>query len=181
MAESTIYRKTAKGQGEMNDRSGNLNMAQRRLLILADGHRSAESIGRFSRVRDYAEMLIDLVATGYLEVAGVQRHPTPVPIRTPPPAQRAEVAQFQRYTPTRSHQGHAQIDQVADIKNYMTSSLRSFAHPARNSRILKEVGAAENMEQLKLLVDPWLEMIAESPGSVQRVEELRLTLIEKFI
>ena len=53
MALDTVYDKTQIGRLEVKTRSSDLTPIQRRILILADGRRTAEAILKFSRVVNY--------------------------------------------------------------------------------------------------------------------------------
>lgn len=81
----TIYRKTAKGQGEIETRANRLSPRLRSMLILVNGSRSDDELrGMIAQQCD--ETLAALVADGYIEPIGRTEPPTanvapPVPPR----------------------------------------------------------------------------------------------------
>ena len=158
MAKNTVYRKTGKGEAEVQNRSGALSMTQRRVLILADGKRTAETIMRFSRVAEYERLLVQLAIDGYLVVTGEKRQRP-----TPPPSPPEVLTDFD------------------DARKYMLNTLQAFTSPVRNARLSQEINAASSKEELKALFKNWYDVIAENPDSVQRVDELRVILLEKLV
>ena len=71
MALDTVYEKTQLGRLEVKTRSNDLTPIQRRILILADGRRTAENILKFSRVVNYQRILDELVDAG-MDISGVE-------------------------------------------------------------------------------------------------------------
>jgi hypothetical protein len=162
MARNTVYNKTGKGLTEVKNRSGRLSMAQRRVLILADGKRTAETIMRFSRVAEYEQLLVQLALDGYLVVAGERQRQPSTSSSTPPPS--PEV-----------------LTDFDDARKFMLNTLQAFTSPVRNARLMQEVSATSSKEELKMLLKRWYDAIAENPDSVQRVDELRAKLLEKLV
>jgi len=67
---ATIYRKTAKGQAEIETRAHRLPPRLRSALILVDGRRSDEELQRLILVQPQ-QMLQQLDAQGFIEVIGI--------------------------------------------------------------------------------------------------------------
>lgn len=61
-----LYIKTAEGAAEVAARSPRLNMVQRRVLIMADGKRTAGELAQFVRQGDLDEALAMLIGLGLL-------------------------------------------------------------------------------------------------------------------
>lgn len=93
----TIYRKTAKGHGEIETRANRLSPRMRSMLILVNGSRSDDDLrGMIAQQCD--ETLAALLADGYIEPVGRAEPPTanvappapprpvPVPARSVAPA-----------------------------------------------------------------------------------------------
>jgi len=80
---TTIYRKTAKGQHEIDTRTHRLSPRVRQTLILVDGRRSAAELE--SMVQQAAESLQALRDGGFIE-ALPERAPVARPVRAPEPA-----------------------------------------------------------------------------------------------
>lgn len=73
--------KTDKGRHEVQARSDVLSAVQRRLLILADGHRTVNDLGAFVRVGELDGALGYLLQFGYLAIDGAPAllHPPAAP------------------------------------------------------------------------------------------------------
>jgi len=98
---SIVYRKTAKGQTEIETRAHRLVPRLRSMLILVDGRRTDDELARLIQ-GEPAAALISLLADGFIEVVSVPAErprepvaPTPVapapPMAAPAP-QRKEVS-----------------------------------------------------------------------------------------
>ena len=61
-----IFGKTSKGHAEIRERKGELNIRLRRILILVDGQRSVEDLGRLTRSDDLATDLCILESQDYI-------------------------------------------------------------------------------------------------------------------
>ena len=65
------YCKTAKGHQEISERSGGLGLRARRLLILIDGQRDSEELGRLAGDSQVEETLRTLADAGFIEALAV--------------------------------------------------------------------------------------------------------------
>lgn len=90
---TTIYRKTAKGQAEIDTRAYRLSPRVRQTLILVDGRRSAAELE--SMVQQAAESLQALRDGGFIE-ATPERNAAPRPAPAPAPAPAFDLASLQR-------------------------------------------------------------------------------------
>ena len=75
---STIYRKTAKGQAEIETRAHRLPPRLRGALILVDGHRSEADLAKLIPVES-ATALATLLADGFIDVFAVLADRPPIP------------------------------------------------------------------------------------------------------
>lgn len=75
---STIYRKTAKGQAEIETRAHRLPPRLRGALILVDGHRSEADLAKLIPVES-ATALATLLAEGFIDVFAVLADRPPIP------------------------------------------------------------------------------------------------------
>ena len=66
MQAKDIFHKTAKGQAEIETRSGGLSMKQRRVLILVNGANDMNELARLSLCDDVADILQTLAENGYI-------------------------------------------------------------------------------------------------------------------
>jgi hypothetical protein len=67
---TAIYRKTAKGQREVDERASGLEKHVRRLLILIDGQRSTAELSVYIRAGEFESTLGRLLGEGFVEAAG---------------------------------------------------------------------------------------------------------------
>lgn len=81
---TTIYRKTSKGQAEIETRAHRLPPRLRGTLIMVDGHRSADDLAKLIP-GDAAAALQQLLADGFIDVFAVLADRPPAP----PPAEPA--------------------------------------------------------------------------------------------
>ena len=86
---TTIYRKTAKGQAEIETRTHRLPPRLRGALIMVDGQRSVEDLTKLIP-GDASAALQQLLADGFIDVFAVlaDRPPAPAPVAAPTPAPR---------------------------------------------------------------------------------------------
>lgn len=69
MNDKTVYAKTPAGQQEIGERKAGLDVRQRRLLILVDGHRPASELGALCGFPDAPTLLDGLLAQGLVAAA----------------------------------------------------------------------------------------------------------------
>lgn len=67
MKADDLFRKTARGQEEIETRSNGLSVQQRRVLILVNGSNSLAELERISLCENTAEVLETLIAQGLIE------------------------------------------------------------------------------------------------------------------
>jgi hypothetical protein len=67
MPETHVYHKTAKGQNEIESRSGQLSLQQRRVLILVNGANDATELARLSLCKDVDDILKTLEQSGFID------------------------------------------------------------------------------------------------------------------
>jgi hypothetical protein len=79
---AAIYRKTGKGQREVDERTSGLEKHIRRLLILIDGQRTAAELSVYIRAGEFESTLARLVEEGFVEAIGAGEA-SPGVVRTP--------------------------------------------------------------------------------------------------
>ena len=67
MKADDLFRKTIKGQDEIETRSNGLSVQHRRVLILVNGSKSLAQLEQFSLCDNTAEILESLIAQGLIE------------------------------------------------------------------------------------------------------------------
>lgn len=178
MALTTIYDKTPLGRLEIKNRSGELSVLQRRVLILVDGRRDGEKILRISKVVDYAKVLSDLEEMGYIErVSGPDTRMTrQQTARQEAPRQPAP--QPQELEP---FVGEALQDVDVETRELMLGTLQSYSSPVKTADLIRKINEAQTKDQLKALLDEWYRAVSDNPYAAPIVDDLRSTLVEKLL
>ena len=78
------YCKTAKGHQEISERAAGLGLRARRLLILIDGQRDSEELGRLAGDTHVDDTLRTLADAGFIEAEAAPVTSRLRPPRTPP-------------------------------------------------------------------------------------------------
>ena len=174
MALDTVYDKTQIGRLEVKTRSSDLTPIQRRILILADGRRTAEAILKFSRVVNYQQILDELVGEGFLEIVGGTRDPIPVAPSRAPAAGTDRPATGGQQTPV------AAEGNFAEARDFMLATLASHSSPAKTAQLVAEIQQASTSLDLTRYVDDWYGIISDNPYAASIVDDLRKSLVEKL-
>ena len=176
MALTTIYDKTTLGRLEIKNRSEDLTVIQRRILILVDGRRDGEKILRISKVVDYAKVLSDLEEMGFIErVAGPDARAT----RQPAAPQPEDTQSGKR--PEAPFVGEAPQSDNDEARTLMLGTLQSYSSPVKTADLVREINAAKTKEELKALLDDWYRAVSDNPYAAPIVDDLRGTLVEKLL
>lgn len=86
MNDKTVYAKTPAGQQEIGERKAGLDIRQRRLLILIDGHRPASELRGVSGFPDALALLDGLLAQGLVSAADGAGPAAATPTAAPVPS-----------------------------------------------------------------------------------------------
>ena len=155
------YSKTAKGHQEIAERSAGFGLRARRLLILIDGRREAEELGRLVGDAHVDETLRALIEGGFIQVASA---PVAERVATSPVA-----------TPA---MGSGRTASLALARDFMMNTLRTFHGPYGKLDLVKRIHAGNSVEDLGALVDEWQHAINESRIGRKRADELLARLLE---
>ncbi len=157
------YCKTDKGHREISERSGGLGLRARRLLILIDGQRDAEELGRLAGDSQVEETLRTLAEAGFVETLAA-----PAPTVAAPAAQSAP--------PPAARSGRqASLGMAQD---FMMNTLRTFHGPYGKLDLVKRIHATTHADELRTLFDEWLHSISETRIGRKRADELSARLLE---
>jgi hypothetical protein len=149
-----IYHKTTKGQAEIETRSGGLTMKQRRVLILVNGANDTAELTRMSLCDDVADILQTLAENGFIDDGGAM---TTTAIRA------------QNYTASEKPASSSS----SDAGEFMCNTLLTFANRIRVGELIEEIKAAQDLESLDELIEPWYHAISETPGGMYQADDLR--------
>ena len=156
MKASAIFRKTPKGQAEIQTKTDALSMKERRVLILVNGQNSAAELKQLSLCENIVDILENLVSLGFIE-------------------------NLSSGTETQAAPKKSAVDEI-EAGEFMCNTLLTFANRVRVADLLQQINAAEDTETLKELVKPWYMALSETPGGMYQADDLRkqvLAMIER--
>ena len=174
MALDTVYDKTQLGRLEVKTRSNELTPIQRRILILADGRRTAENILKFSRVVNYQRILDELVDEGFLEIVGGTRGAAPAAPSRP------SAARTERVVPGAPQAAVAGEGNLTEARDFMLATLAGHSSPAKTAHLVEQIQQATSALDLTRFVDEWYRIISDNPYAASIVDDLRKSLVEKL-
>lgn len=157
------YCKTAKGHQEISERAAGLGLRARRLLILIDGQRDSEELGRLAGDARVEDTLRTLADAGFIEADAVPAaaKTAPTPHASPAPA---------------AHGGRQAS--LALAQDFMMNTLRTFHGPYGKLDLVKRIHASTHSAELRALFEEWLHSISESRIGRKRADELSARLLE---
>ena len=147
MNAGETFRKTPKGQSEIETRSRALSMKERRVLILVNGQNDLAKLKDFSLCEDISEIVKRLLDLGFIESTGKSRQPSSTVGETP--------------------------QEDIGARELMINTLLTFGNRVRVAGLIEEINARENADDLADMVKPWYDAIAETPGGMYQVDDLR--------
>lgn len=167
---ATIYRKTAKGQNEIETRALKLAPRFRSLLILVDGRRSDEELAQLMPQAG-AEALDALLAGGLIEVIGVTSAPPPAaPRAAPAPAPApARPAEARTAASDRSHQQRrrevvrALTDLVGPMSEALAIRIERAATPAELAPLIELAAQTVANVRGRAVADIFRQRFADTP------------------
>lgn len=151
MKASEIFHKTAKGQSEVATRANALSVKERRVLILVNGENTAAKLKQLSLCENIVEILETLIDGGFI--------------------QHEDMTDSSTYDRTQPNQPESATDVSA--REFMCNTLLTFANRVRVAKLIEEINAAGDIENLKELVKPWYQAISETPGGMYQADDLR--------
>ena len=157
------YCKTAKGHQEISDRAAGLGARARRLLILIDGQRDNEELGRLAGDALVDDTLRTLADAGFIEADAASAATAMAPAA--------------HAGPTPAAPGGRQAS-LALAQDFMMNTLRTFHGPYGKLDLVKRIHASTHSAELRALFEEWLHSISESRIGRKRADELSARLLE---
>lgn len=164
----TTYHKTARGQKEIAERSGELGLRARRLLILVDGQRTVSELAGWAGDHTFDESLHALVSGGFIA-------PLTATVQSGAPLAASGDAAPE---PSRAPGGATREASLALAQDFMMNTLRTFHGPYGKLDLVKRIHASRQATELRALFDEWLQSISESRIGRKRADELSARLLE---
>ncbi|MCP4874063.1 MAG: hypothetical protein GY896_01135 [Gammaproteobacteria bacterium] len=156
MKASDIFHKTTKGQSEIENKSNALTLKQRRVLILINGKNDAATLKQNSLCDNLVETLEVLLSNEFID-------------RRKAPGERYDHAPQAVAGRDSSEPSPAE---------FMCNTLLTFANRIKVGKLIEEINATQDMDNLKDLVKSWYHAISETPGGMYQADDLRKRLLE---
>lgn len=171
MKASEIFRKTAKGQSEVETRANALSVKERRVLILVNGENNAAKLKQLSLCENIVEILDTLLSGGFI----AQDTTTASPTEFEP-----ETAQAKSASETDPTEITETTDHEISAREFMCNTLLTFANRVRVAKLIEEINTVEDIDGLKEKIKPWYHAISETPGGMYQADDLR-SEVQKMI
>jgi hypothetical protein len=139
---ATIYRKTDKGQAEIETRQYRLPPRLRTPLVMVDGRRSDDDLRKVIGIEP-DEVLSQLLSQGFIEAVAE----APAPVAAPAPALRA-----------------APVADLEEIKRLAVRLLTDQIGPAAESMAIK-IERARSLSELRPLIDAARQLLLGTRGA----------------
>ncbi len=173
MKASDIFRKTAKGQSEVETRANALSIKERRVLILVNGENNAARLKQLSLCDNIVEILEILLNGGFI----TQDTATTTQAEFEPEAndttETTETTETTVTTVTTVTTAEDPSENEVGAREFMGNTLLTFANRVRVAKLIEEINAVEDIESLKELIKPWYHAISETPGGMYQADDLR--------
>ncbi len=172
----TVFEKTLKGQEEVKNKTHNLSMIERRVLIFIDGKRTLDDLRSLPGVKDLDGVLSLLSTQGYIvQMAEVKKASASVSEASPsashhPPGEPD--------SPFRKLPETFQPDKFNMAKHYMINTLNHFKGFYGATRLVREIDACQTHEELRGFYDAWCERIDGTRAGNKQGEKLRQDLLD---
>ncbi len=158
MKASDIFHKTSRGQAEIDSRSKNLSMKERRVLILVNGANDCAQLKRLSLCDDIVDILNTLIEAGFIDDGTMT----------------ITAVTAQDYS---SEAGSNEAISI-DAAEFMCNTLLTFANRVRVGKLIDKIKAAENAAGLREMIKPWYMAISETPGGMYQADDLRTEVLK---
>lgn len=164
-----VFAKTAKGQQEIANRSGELSPRVRRVLILVDGQRSVEALRELVTADDLTHTLGVLEELGLIEVSSVV---TDKGLESEPDGPLPSITAF-RELPAAPPPRELEM-----ARHFMINTLKTFSTVHAPISLMTSISAATSHEQLRSCFANWYRVIVGSRTGRRRAEDLRNDLLK---
>lgn len=185
-----VFVKTAKGQAELNLRSGALTPRSRRVLILVDGKRSVADLDALIQSETLRTILGQLEEDGFIEYveAGKPAVAAPPAVARPPakaPAGPATGTAAKAEATLAAATPHpfgplpdpADPRRLRQARQLMSEAIHNFVGTFGTKGLLQQIAGAQSHQDLRALYGDWLHLITLSLESPWEVSDLRDKLI----
>jgi hypothetical protein len=158
MRSNLIFQKTQTGRSEIEANQFELTQHQRRILILVNGKKDSAALSKMSLCKDADEILEFPLSKSLVEFV----KSTQAEAAVPPEKSQSAVAQSQENAE----------DQIG-AREFLCNTLRTYGNRVRVSKLVQEINAVENVDNLKQLVNPWYREISDSPSGMYDADNLK--------
>lgn len=164
-----VFAKTAKGQDEIAQRSGDLGPRARRVLILIDGRRTVDELRDLVAADDLTHTLGSLEELGLIEVKSLVRDDgKEAPADEPLPS----VTSF-RDLPEQPNPKELEM-----ARHFMINTLKTFCGLYGPVTLMSTIHSAQSHQELRDLYGNWYRTIVDTRMGRRRAEDLRKDLLK---
>lgn len=163
-----VFVKTAKGIAEIENRSRDMSLRTRRILIQVDGHRTVEEIAKLALGDDLKEILGHLHKNGFIGLVNQSEINSFIAEVKPGSGLNFSFREITSGTNPKD---------IENAKNFMINTIRVFCGEWAHLSIIKAVSAANTHEELRISFIPWYEAITATIDGRRRSEELSISLL----
>jgi len=163
-----VFKKTPKGQEEIQERQGGLNPRIRRLLILIDGQRSVDDLRQMVVMDDLTHALGQLEEAGYIDVEGVTGDDN---------ASSSEALPIPPVTSFRELPPDPKTKELEMARHFMINTLKTFCGSHVHMSLMHDIFDASDHTQLRDHFGRWFRAIMETRQGSRRADELRIQLL----
>lgn len=166
---SVVFVKTAKGQDEITQRSGDLTPRARRVLILVDGRRTVDELRDLVSADDLTHTLGALEELGLIEVKAQVRadgKPASADAALPP------VTTFRALAP------NPDPKELEMARHFMINTLKTFCGLYGPVTLMSTIHSAKSHQELRDVYGNWYHTIVDTRMGRRRAEDLRKDLLK---
>lgn len=163
-----VFRKTSKGQEEIQQRQGRISPRIRRLLILIDGQRSVDELRAMVVMDDLSHILGELEETGYIEVTALKQEDGTLDVPQDP------LPPVHGFRPLPADPVTKELERA---RHFMINTLKAFCGPHVHVSLMHDIFDAASHSKLRDYFGPWYRAIMETRQGSRRADELRAELL----
>lgn len=157
----TVYRKTAKGHGEIETRANRLSPRMRSTLILVNGSRSDDELRRMV-AQQFDETIASLLAEGYIEAIG-RTSAAPAAAAASPGAARPAAVAPRSAAPTASA-GPVTLPDLVTLRREVVRALTDQVGPMGETLAIR-MERSRDLAELRPLIETAAQHIGNVRGS----------------
>ncbi len=155
MNPGEIFHKTARGQAEIATKTDALNMKERRVLILVNGENSVATLAQLSLADDVDAILERLLDGEFIA-----------------PFNAGAAASIESDIDVTERDVTEPTPDIG-ARELMCNTLLAFGNRVRVGDLIQQITDSADLDDLRDLVNPWYDALAETPGGMYQADDLK--------